>query len=254
MGIQSRVLSNGRSYELHVPNNWVAGGRLVVACHGGGSTGLAFSKKFGDLSNRGIIIAFPTALTRPPPVMEPAAPTARRWLGWLDANPHEDELFIAEVANSLVAEFNIGTDRALVGFSSGGWLAHHNFWTAPETFSHYGPTSSCVGTEQLSHIVPLPAGKHILFCQGTLDPKFVGAEHKLGWKETRVKILERYDSPILTGTKRYAGTKTKTAVQSFSNPLVKIAKVVGADHHWPHPDDGDYDHGKLLLEQWGWLK
>lgn len=152
-----------RTYLVHLP----AGGKhpvaLVLALHGGGSTGAGEQRltHYDTVSDANdFVVAYPDGIDR-------------NWADGFDATSSaragiDDEGFLSALATSLVAQYGIDPGRVFAtGMSNGGFMANRLGCDRADVFAAIAPVSGTLDTD-----VPCQPSRPIsvMAVHGTADP------------------------------------------------------------------------------------
>lgn len=144
-GTQERTLKVGdtqRAYLVHVPRGYKKSQKellpLVLMLHGRTSNGRAAASRYygwTPLADKERFFAvFPTAL---------GTPTS--WQGGWSGRPTADSKFLAELIDTMLAEFRIDKDRVfMTGHSSGAFMSYSFATTHAEKVAAIGPVAGLV--------------------------------------------------------------------------------------------------------------
>jgi polyhydroxybutyrate depolymerase len=200
--LNTRVLGFRRSYLIHIPLSYdrTKALPLVVALHGGFSTGARMEEETGlsELADReGFFVLYPNGIS--------LFSWLQHWnaghcCGLAMKDGVDDAAFISKVIDQAREHLKVDPARVyMVGFSNGGMLAHFFAAQKPETLAAVAVIAASIGSrpslsEPEVRVPPAKAPLPILAFHGRKDDLVpYGGEKPKGWGHLYVPVKESMD-------------------------------------------------------------
>jgi polyhydroxybutyrate depolymerase len=232
-----------RSYRLYLPAGGNAQGRpLVVALHGGMSTGRGIEDQtgFDSLADRyGFAVAYPDGI-------------GRGWnAGTCCGSPMKEKVDDVGFVRAVIADVKRrtavdGTRIYGTGFSNGSMLLHRIACEAPDTFTAIAAVSGGPMIDRCDARKPIPT----LLIQGRADPRIPwdGGVFQGSYRPSIKEIVGRFRerngcSGAETVTYNADGVECRTLGSCSSGDEVSWCGLAGVGHQWA----GGKTYLKMLL-------
>lgn len=225
-------LASGRSFILHVPENYEPGKKwpVVLAFHGWKETA-GMMQRYTELNAADAIMVYPSGVER---AWAPAP--------YAETTGEEDTQFASDIVDSLRATYAVDDDRIFAtGMSNGGGFAAYLGCQLPNIFKSVATVSAAYYQAIHASCKGEPVGR--LDMHGTLDPVvdyYGGTRHKERYVAVQEVVAMDAQRNLCEGnlrTERLANNALLVQWEQCQRPVQHI-RIGGGQHVWP---GGTYD-------------